>query len=54
MPMEKKDAGKPAFAKASMSELEERVKYVELQAREIEAKLRLREAQAKLKAGRTD
>jgi hypothetical protein len=52
MPMDKKDAGKSGAPKPSVSELEERVKYVELQAREVEAKVRLREAQAKLKAGR--
>ncbi len=52
MPMDKKETGKPGAAKPSMSELEERVKYVELQAREVEAKLRLREAQIKMKAGR--
>jgi hypothetical protein len=51
MPIEKMAAGK---AKPSVSELEERVKFLELQAREVEAKLRIREAQTKLKAGRPD
>ena len=54
MPMDKNVAGKAGKPKPSMSELEERVKYVELQARELEAKLRFREAQTKLKSGRDD
>ena len=39
MAIEKGVAGKAGKPKPSMSELEERVKYVELQAREVEAKL---------------
>ncbi|HSZ74134.1 MAG TPA: hypothetical protein VK779_04885 [Rhizomicrobium sp.] len=38
--------------KPSLNELEERVKYLELQVREAEGKLRLRDAQTKLKASR--
>lgn len=54
MPMEKNVAGKAGKPKPSMNELEDRVKYAELQAREVEAKLRFRDAQAKLRAGRDD
>jgi hypothetical protein len=47
MPLEKKGVGRE---KLSVAELEGRVKYLELQVREVEARLRLREAQKNLKA----
>jgi hypothetical protein len=49
MAIEKKDIVKE---KPSARDLEERVKYLELQVREVEAKLRLRDGQAKLKSVR--
>jgi hypothetical protein len=51
MPVEKAGAAKAAKP-VNLQELEERVKIVELRARELEGQLRIHEAQAKLKAAR--
>jgi hypothetical protein len=45
-----KSADKPKKERPTMDELEERVKFVELQARETEASVRLVEARQKLQS----